>query len=82
MKKNQSATHNHKTAGLVVLLKSTTVLGEVLNPVTDNKFWVKLADLTQLVGGANDDSKLGKKQLGKDRPHASVNSRHRVVRAA
>jgi len=82
MKNNQSATHNHKRAGLVVLLESTSVLGKVLNPASGDEFWVKLTDLTQLVGGAIDESKPGKKRSGKDLPHASANSRYRVVRAA
>ena len=82
MKNNQSATHNHKRVGLVVLLESTSVLGKVLNPAGGDEFWVKLTDLTQLVGGAIDENKPGKKRSGKECPHASANSRYRVVRAA
>ena len=65
-----------------MLLKSTTALGKVLNLASGDEFWVKLTDLTQLVGGAIDESKPVKKRSGKDRPHASANSRYRVVRAA
>jgi hypothetical protein len=82
MKNNRPATHNHKRAGSVVLLESTTVLGKVLNPSGD-EFWVKLTDLTELVGGVIiDEAKPGKKQSGKERPKASANTRYRVVRAA
>jgi hypothetical protein len=71
MKKNQLATHSLKRAGSVVLLESTTVLGKVLNPSGD-EFWVKLTDLTELVGGVIGESKPAKKQLGKDHRHAAA----------
>jgi hypothetical protein len=82
MKNNQQPTHDHKRAGLVVLLESTAVLGKVLVPASGDEFWVKLADLTDLAGGAIEKTKAGKKRPGHDRPIASPNSRYRVVRAA
>jgi hypothetical protein len=81
MKNNQQATHDHKRAGLVVLLESTAVLGKVLVPASGDEFWVKLEDLTLLVGGVIEKSKLGKKRLGNNRP-VSPNSQYDVVRAA
>ncbi len=82
MTNRQPATHNHKRVGAVVLLESTAVLGKVLNPASRDEFWVKLSDLTQLVGGVIDKSKPDKKQCGKTPPNASPNSQYRVVRAA
>src|SRR5579872_6921633 len=73
MKNNQSATHSLKRAGSVVLLESTAVLGKVLNPSGD-EFWVKLTDLTELVGGGIGDSKPRKKQWGEDHSHGAAKS--------
>jgi hypothetical protein len=81
MKNNPQTTHNHKRAGEVMLLESTAVLGKVLTTSGD-EFWVKLTDLTQLVGGVIEKSKPGKKRPGNNRPIASPNSQYRVVRAA
>lgn len=50
------------------MLESTAVLGKVLNPASRDEFWVKLSDLTQLVGGVIDKSKPDKKQCGKTPP--------------
>lgn len=82
MKNNQQATHSHKRAGAVVLLESTAELARVLIPASGDEFWVKLSDLTELVGGVIDKKKVAKKQSGKDRPNASPNSQYRVVRVA
>ena len=82
MKNNQQATHNHKRAGAVVVLESTAELAKVLTPATGDEFWVKLSDLTELVGGAVEKTKPSKKHSGKSRPNASSNSQYRVVRAA
>lgn len=71
MKNTQSATHSLKSKGSVVLLESTTVLGKVLNPSGD-EFWVKLTDLTELVGGVISESKPAKKKLEKDHRHAAA----------
>jgi hypothetical protein len=78
----KQATHSHKRAGAVVLLESTAELAKVLIPASGDEFWVRLTDLTPLVGGVIEESKPGKKQLGKNRPNASPNSHYRVVRAA
>jgi len=82
MKKNQQATHNHKRAGSVVLLESTTELGKVLMLVSGDEFWVRLTDLTPLVSGVIEKSKPSNKPLGKNRPNTSPNSHYRSVRAA
>ena len=82
MKNNREATHNHKRAGTVVVLESTGELAKVLIPGSEDEFWVKLTDLTDLVGGVIEKSKPGKKQSRKDRPNASPNSQYRIVRAA
>jgi hypothetical protein len=81
MKINQQATHNHKRAGAVVLLESTAELAKVMTPANGDEFWVKLTDLTELVGGVIEKSKPSSKSLGKSRPNSSANSRYRVVRA-
>lgn len=82
MKNNQEATHNHKRVGAVVVLESTAELAKVVIPASGDEFWVRLTDLTPLVGGVIEKSKLVKKRLGKNRPNASPNSQYRVVRAA
>ncbi|MGD1211844.1 MAG: hypothetical protein ABR973_10875 [Candidatus Acidiferrales bacterium] len=82
MKNNQQATHNHKRAGAVVVLESTAELAKVLIPASGDEFWVRLTDLTLLVGGVIEKSKLANKRSGKNRPNASPNSQHRVARAA
>ena len=82
MKNNREITHNHKRAGAVVLLESTAELAKVLVPATGDEFWVRLTDLSQLVGGAIEKSKARKKQPGQNRPNASPNSQYRVVRVA
>jgi hypothetical protein len=79
---NEQATHNHKRAGAVILLESTAELAKVVIPASGDAFWVRLTDLTQLVGGVTEKSKPGKKQSVKSRPNASTNSQYRVVRAA
>jgi len=82
MKNNQQATHNHKRAGAVVVLESTAELAKVLIPASGDEFWVRLTDLTSLVGGVIEKSKLVKKRLKKNGPNASPNSQHHVARAA
>ncbi len=80
MKTTQHATHNHKRAGAAVLLESTAELGKVLIPASGDEFWVKLTDLTELVGGVIDESKFGKKELKlSNRPNVSSNSHYRRV---
>jgi hypothetical protein len=79
---NEQATHNHKRAGAVMLLESTAELAKVVIPASGDEFWVRLADLTQLVGGEIEKSRPAKKQSAKSRPNASPNSQYRVVRAA
>lgn len=80
MKNSRDATHNHKTAGAVVLLESTAQLAKVSVPARGDEFWVKLADLTELVDGVIEKSKPGEQRSRKDGPNASPNSR--VARAA
>ena len=82
MKNHQPATYSHKRAGAVVLLESTAELAKVLIPASGDEFWVKLTDLTRLVGGVIEKSKPGNKQLGRSRGNASPKSRYRVVRVA
>jgi hypothetical protein len=82
MKNNRQPTHNHKTAGAVVVLESTAQLAKVLILARGDEFWVKLTDLTESVGGVIEKSKPGKKQSRKDRPNASPNSQYHIVRAA
>jgi len=79
---NQQAKHNHKRVGAVVVLESTAELAKVLVAGSEDEFWVKRTDLTQLVNGVMVESKPGKKQLGTNSPNASPNSHRRVVRAA
>ena len=62
MKTIQQATHNHKRAGPVVVLHSTEGLAKVLIPTSGDEFWVKRADLTELVGGVVEEIKSTKKQ--------------------
>ena len=78
---NQTTTYNHKRVGTVVLLESTAVLAKVLTPENGDEFWVKLSDLTQVVGSVIKKTKPGDKS-GKSHPNSSSNSRYRVVRAA
>jgi hypothetical protein len=59
MKNHQPATYSHKRAGAVVLLESTAELAKVLIPASGDEFWVKLTDLTRLVGGVIEKSKPG-----------------------
>ena len=59
--KNNQATHNHKRVGAVVVLESTAELAKVVIPESGDEFWVRLTDLTELVGGAVEKSKPGKK---------------------
>jgi hypothetical protein len=80
VKDNQRTTHNHKSAGAVVLLESTAELAKILVPSSGDEFWVRLTDLTQLAGVV-EKGKPGKKQSLKSRPNASANSQYRVVRA-
>jgi hypothetical protein len=82
MTKNREATHSHKRAGSVVLLESTGELAKVLLPASGDEFWVRLTDLTQLVGGVIEKSKTRKKRSGQDRPNASPNTSYRIVRVA
>jgi hypothetical protein len=49
MKSTQQATHNHKRAGAVMVLQTTTELAQVTTVTGGDTFWVKVADLT-LVG--------------------------------
>jgi len=62
MKAIQQATHNHKRAGAVVVLDSTEGLAKVLIPISGDEFWVKREDLTELVGGAVEETKVSKKE--------------------
>jgi hypothetical protein len=82
MKNNLQATHHHKTAGAVVVLESTTQLARVSIPTKGDEFWVKLTDLTELVGGEVEKGKSARKRSPKERPNASANSQYRVIRAA
>ena len=82
MNKTGQATHSHKTAGAVVILESTAQLAKVSVPARGDEFWVKLTDLSELVGGAIEKGGPGKKRPRKDRPNASANSQYRTVRAA
>jgi hypothetical protein len=61
MKAIQQATHNHKRAGAVVVLHSTEGLAKVRIPTSGDEFWVKRADLTELVGGVVEEIKPSKK---------------------
>lgn len=65
-----------------MVLESTAQLAKVLVPARGDEFWVKLADLTESVGGVIEKSKPGKQGSRKDRPNASANSRYRVARVA
>jgi hypothetical protein len=47
MKNTEQATHSHKRAGAVVILQSTAELAQVVTSSNDT-FWVKLADLSEL----------------------------------
>jgi len=82
MKNNRDATHYHKRAGAVVVLESTAHLAKVLIRASGDQFWVKLIDLTELVGGVIEESKSENKRSRKDRPNALPNTRNRVLRAA
>jgi hypothetical protein len=82
MKNNQQATHNHKRAGSVVLLESTTELAKVLTLGSEDELWVRLTDLTPLVLGVIEKSRPSNKRLGKDYPNASPDSHYHAVRAA
>lgn len=48
VKNNNEATHNHKRAGAVIVLRSTAELAEIQIPSSGEHFWVKLIDLTKL----------------------------------
>lgn len=63
------------------MLESTSVLGKVLKPSGD-EFWVKLTDLTDVVGSAIEGGKPGKKRVGKDYSHADAKSLDRIVHTA
>jgi hypothetical protein len=52
VKNNNHATHNHKRAGAVTVLRSTAELAEILIPSSGEHFWVKLTDLTTLAESA------------------------------
>jgi hypothetical protein len=82
MKNTQKATHDHKRAGAVVFLESTTGLAKVSVAASGDEFWVKLTDLTPLVEGAVEEAKPSKKRSKKTPPNASANSHYRVGRAA
>ena len=53
MKNKHEATHTHKRAGAVILLRSTVELTEVQVPSNGDRFWVKTADLTKLPDSAD-----------------------------
>jgi hypothetical protein len=61
MKSNREATHNHKRAGAVAILESTTELARIVVTVSGEEFWVKQIDLTPV--GAVDASKASKKRV-------------------
>lgn len=81
MKNIQQATHNHKRAGAVVVLQSTAELARVRVSTSGDEFWVKLADLTELIDGVV-ESKAGKKRMKAHRPSAPQPSLDRVVHAS
>jgi hypothetical protein len=49
----QKATHEHKRVGAVVVLEWASELVKILVPSTGEQFWVKLADLSPLIGSAD-----------------------------
>lgn len=51
-----TATHRHKRMGEVVLLQSTVELAQVSTSSGGEKFWVKLADLSELAGNEVQDA--------------------------
>lgn len=53
MKNSNQATHNHKRAGAVIVLRSTAELAEVQIPSSGDHFWVKITDLTKLADDAD-----------------------------
>jgi hypothetical protein len=53
MKNINEATHSHKRAGAVVVLRSTAELAEVLVPSSRDHFWVMRSDLTELADDAD-----------------------------
>ena len=53
MKNSNQATHNHKRAGTVIVLRSTAELAEVQVPSSGDHFWVKIKDLTKLAETAS-----------------------------
>jgi hypothetical protein len=61
MKNLQQATHNHKRAGAVVVLQSTTELAKVLIPASGDEYWVKVNELTELTAGV-EESKPSKRE--------------------
>jgi hypothetical protein len=80
MKNIQQATHSHKRAGAVVVLQTTLELARIRVLTSGDKFWVKLADLTELIGGVV-ESKPSKKGSKAHRPNGSQPGLHRVVHA-
>ncbi len=51
MNSTKQATHNHKRAGAVRVLQSTTDLAKIHVVASGEEFWVKLSDLAELSGG-------------------------------
>jgi len=48
----ENATHKHKRAGAVIVLRSMAELAEVQISTSGERFWVKRSDLTELAVGA------------------------------
>ena len=79
MADSRTATHRHRTHGLVIVLESTAHLAKVQMVEQGDEMWVKLDDLTE--GADAITKKASRKVKAKDRPTSSANSSYRIVRS-
>jgi hypothetical protein len=73
MIRHQQATHNQKRVGAAMLLESTTELGKVSVLASEDKFWVKLTDLTLFGEDLIEKRATVRSHRSKVRPHVSPN---------
>lgn len=79
MSNTEQATHYHKRAGAVVVLKSTAELARIRVLTSGDEFWVKLTDVVELAG-VIPESKPRNKASRANRANASPTGAHRPVR--
>ena len=79
MSKIEQATHYHKRAGAVVVLKSTPELARIRVLTSGDEFWVKLTDVAELVGGLIPGSRPSKKESRANRVNTSPTGARRLV---